>query len=99
MNIEIFDQKITKGNNMRFNYITQEENINQNQLLQVTALAYLEDALAQERYEECAHLITEARKYGAPGRDIQKLITEGARRARFGRPDRPARKQTGARRF
>lgn len=84
---------------MRFNYIAEEENINGNRLLQVTALAYLEDALAQEHYEECAQLIKEARKYGAQGREIQKLITEGARRARYGRFDPPARKHKGVRRF
>ena len=61
--------------------------------------AYLQDALANERYEECAELVKAARKYGAEGRDIQKVLADGARRARFARTKEPARKQNGSRRF
>ena len=87
---------------MRFNDTFKNENqetINQDQLLQVTALAYLQDALANERYEECAELVKAARKYGAPANDIQKVLAEGARRARFARTVEPARKKAGLRRL
>lgn len=87
---------------MQFNFLTnnnKEKKETPDELLQITALAYLQDALAQERYEECAFLIKEAKRYGAQGRAIQQLIAEGARRARYGRPDLPVRKPTKARRF
>lgn len=87
---------------MRFNFTFNKnanETENQDQVLQVTALAYLQDALANERYEECADLVKAARKYGAQGRDIQKVLADGAKRARFARTKEPARKQNGFRRF
>lgn len=85
---------------MKIKYLAnQNQELETDQLLQVTALAYLQDALAQERYEECAYLIREARKYGVQGRNIQKALAEAAQRARYGRPDRPARQANGVRRF
>lgn len=87
---------------MRFNFTFNKENNeteSQDQVLQVTALAYLQDALANERYEECSDLVKAARKYGALGRDIQKVLADGARRARFARTNEPARKRSGFRRF
>ena len=40
---------------MRFNFtLNKGKDTQKDQVLQVTALAYLEDALANERYEECA---------------------------------------------
>lgn len=84
--------------NFTFNKETQETN-NGNQLLQTTALAYLQEALTSERYEECAQLIKDAKAYGAPARDIQKVLAEGARRARFARTGDPVRRKTGVRRF
>lgn len=87
---------------MRINFTLNKNDNNEqkpDELLQVTALAYLQDALANERYEECAQLIKSARQYGAQGRDIQKVLADGAKRARFGRPSEPVRKQAGVRRF
>ena len=84
--------------NFTFNKDTQETN-NDNQLLQTTALAYLQDALANERYEECAQLIRDAKTYGVQAREIQKVLTEAARRARFARTGVVLRRKTGVKRF
>lgn len=87
---------------MRFNFTFNKDNQETNQedqVLQVTALAYLQDALTNERYEECAQLVKAARTYGAQARDIQKVLAEGARRARFARTGDPVRRKTGVRRF
>ncbi len=87
---------------MRFNFTFNKDDQKTNQedqVLQVTALAYLQDALTNERYEECAQLVKEARTYGAQVRDIQKVLAEGARRARFARTGDPVRRRTGAKRF
>ncbi len=87
---------------MRINF-TLNKNKNEeqrpDQLLQVTALAYLQDALTNERYEECAQLVKAARQYGAQAREIQKVLVDGAKRTRFGRVVEPFRQQAGARRF
>jgi hypothetical protein len=87
---------------MRINFTLNKNNQGEQQpdeLLQVTALAYLQDALANERYEECAQLVKAARLYGAEGREIQKVLADGAKRARFGRAAEPVRKPAGVRRF
>ena len=45
------------------NSIVQSDQTAEN-ALQVTALLYLQEALAEERYEECAELIRSARELG-----------------------------------
>jgi hypothetical protein len=47
--------------------------------LRVTALAYLKEALIKERYEQCADLITAAKRFGATGRDIKVAIARSVR--------------------
>lgn len=84
--------------NFTFNNDKQDAN-NDNQLLQTTALAYLQEALANERYEECAQLIRDAKSCGTQAKDIQKVLSEAARRARFARTGVAIRWKTGVKRF
>lgn len=84
--------------NFAFNNDAQETKI-ENQLLQTTALAYLQEALTNERYEECAQLIRDAKTYGADAKEIQKVLAEAARRARYARTGAAIRRKTGVKRF
>ncbi len=49
-------------------------------VLKVTALQYLEEALAQERYEDCAELVRAAKQFGAQPNDIRVILAGHARR-------------------
>ena len=40
----------------------------------VTALLYLQEAVQQERYEDCAAYVTAAREFGAPVVEIQGIL-------------------------
>ncbi len=42
--------------------------------LQLTAVVYLQEALAKERYEECFAIITGARELGVPEAVIQRVL-------------------------
>ncbi|MCA9409047.1 MAG: hypothetical protein H6755_03250 [Candidatus Omnitrophica bacterium] len=48
---------------------------NPDEILKVTALVYLKDALATERFEECAELIVKAKEFGADPSEINSIIT------------------------
>lgn len=65
---------------MRFNFTFNKEQDTQKDLvLQVTALTYLQDALVNERYEECADLVRAAKEYGATLAEIRAILAEAAR--------------------
>ena len=42
--------------------------------LKLTTLLYLKEALEQERYETCAELIQEAKKFGADTSEVSQVI-------------------------
>ena len=46
------------------------------EVLAATALFYFEDALIDERYEECGELLQSAREFGATQSDISAIIAE-----------------------
>ena len=52
------------------------------EMLKVTTLIYLKDALLKEEYEECSELIEKARYSGAKSREIRKVLDEYARKVR-----------------
>ncbi len=54
------------------------------QALRVTALSYLKEALIKERYEQCAELIAEAKRFGATTRDVKVTIARAVRNLKFG---------------
>ena len=83
--------------NFRFNQ-NQEKKF-PDQALVVTSLAYLEDALVNERYEECAELIRDAKRFGATSGDIKKAITDGARGIKTLRQVALPREKAGRKRF
>lgn len=85
---------------MRINFTYNKDNIqNEDQLLRVTALAYLEDALANERYEECAELIRAAKEYGATIGEVRTIVAEGAQGAAKGRGKKTPARANGRRRI
>ena len=47
--------------------------------LQVTAILYLQEALAQERYEECAQLIGSAKELGVGQAEISTVLASYVR--------------------
>jgi len=53
-------------------------------MLKVTALLYLKEALYKERYEECPQLIEVAKRYGVEQDEIQKVISRHVLRLRKG---------------
>lgn len=50
--------------------------MNQADVLKLTALIYLQDAIQQERYEQGAELIVHAKKFGARQEEIDAAILE-----------------------
>lgn len=48
--------------------------------LQVTALLYLQEALAEERYEECTELISSAKELGVGQTEISTVLASYVRR-------------------
>ena len=62
------------------NNVTLNGNVNgqfySNQVLKLTSLIYLKEALLAQRYENCAGLIREAKGFGAQQGEISALISE-----------------------
>ncbi|HBO97431.1 MAG TPA: hypothetical protein DD648_05325 [Candidatus Omnitrophica bacterium] len=53
------------------------------------SLLYLEEALYKEQYEECAEIVSSAKRFGAESSDINKVIAKylkGAGRTSTNRP-------------
>ena len=46
------------------------------EILKVTALLYLKEALVTQRFEACQELVDTARKIGVDGNDISAVIAE-----------------------
>jgi hypothetical protein len=67
--------------------------------LRVTALSYLKEALLKERYEECATLIAEAKRFGATTRDVKVAIARAVRSLKFGGKIEVPSKRTFRKRF
>lgn len=56
----------------------------QDELLKVTALLYLKEALVNQEYEQCPVLIKTAQRFGAGKQDIRKVIDEYTGRGKYG---------------
>ena len=69
------------------------------EVLAVTALIYLKEALTNERYEECAEFVRAAKRFGATQSDIKQTLVEGARAFKTGRKAPARRQATGRKRF
>ena len=48
--------------------------LSQDEILKVTALLYLKEALLKEEYEGCQELVDSARKFGAQQGEINEVI-------------------------
>ena len=62
---------------MRNNVILKHEgsrSSNLDEILKVTALLYLKEALFKEEYEDCKELVDSARKFGAQQGEINEVI-------------------------
>ena len=57
------------------------------EMLKVTALLYLKDALFKEEYEGCAELIKAAKSFGARKSEVSKVLTEYRFRVKVDRPN------------
>jgi len=55
---------------------TQEQALGSDQILKVTALLYLKEALVAQQYETCQELVDTARKLGVEGGDISAVIAD-----------------------
>ena len=55
------------------------------EVLKVTSLIYLAEALFNEKYEDCGELIKIAKRFGARKGDIRRVITESNRGVIVGR--------------
>lgn len=47
--------------------------------VKLTALLYLQEALREERYEDCAPMIAVAREFGASEAEIRNLLEDSRR--------------------
>jgi len=54
----------------------QEQALGQDQILKVTALLYLKEALVTQKYETCRELIDTAKKLGIKQEDISTVIED-----------------------
>ncbi len=50
--------------------------ITSEEILKVTALLYLKEALRKEQYEDCPELIQTAKSFGARQSEVRKVIVE-----------------------
>jgi len=60
-------------NNVQFN---EQQALGTDQLLKVTALLYLQEALIAQEYETCQELIDTAKNLGIDSSDISAVITD-----------------------
>ena len=51
--------------------------------VRTTALLYLEEALNEERYEECSEILDIAYEFGAAKKDVDRLISVSLTRIRL----------------
>jgi len=56
--------------------LIEEQALGTDQLLKLTALVYLKDALEAQEYETCQELVDTARKLGIEQGDISGVITD-----------------------
>lgn len=72
--------------------------VNADEVLRETAFIYLKEALAAQRYEECASLIESARELGATQGEISAILS-GYNRGYPERSDNEAKSRKGQPRF
>jgi len=68
--------------------VNEDQALGTGQLLKVTALVYLKEALVAQKYETCRELIDTAKKAGVDQGDIDAVITD------YLNADSPGRKKT-----
>lgn len=75
------------------------ETVNPDEILKVTALFYLKNALQKDEYEGCADLIQTAKKFGARQSEISAVLTGYQRGGEVQRQNEANRGNRGRRRF
>ena len=55
-------------------FLNKNETVVPDEILKVTSLIYLKDALINEKYEDCKELVRAARKFGAQQRDVRRVL-------------------------
>jgi hypothetical protein len=61
---------------MGTNAILADEVLTSNEVLKLSALVYLQDALVKQKYEQCAELVDIAVKFGADKGEIKQVIAD-----------------------
>ncbi|MDE1921757.1 MAG: hypothetical protein KGJ09_10640 [Candidatus Omnitrophica bacterium] len=56
--------------------LKEEQALSANQLFKVTAVSYLKEALAAQRYETCREIVDTAKALGVAGSDISAAIAD-----------------------
>ena len=85
---------------MKFNInYNKNEPVTPDLMLKTTSLIYLKDALANERYEDCAEFIKTAKRFGAEKSEVKKVISGYIRGLRVGRRNGAYKGSKGRRRF
>ena len=74
--------------------LTAEQALGSDQILKVTALLYLKEALIEQKYESCQELINTARELGAFSSDISAVITDYLNGNNPGGRQKPSRLRT-----
>ena len=67
-------------------FLNEEQALGTDQLLKVTALVYLQEALVAQKYETCQELIDTAKNLGVEQGDISAVITDYLNAGNLGRP-------------
>ncbi len=68
---------------MKNNALLQEEVLGSDQILQVTALLYLKEALVNQQFESCPEIIDSAKKFGVSQEDVSAVIKDYLNPARI----------------
>ena len=78
-----------------------EENnpVARDEVLKVTSLLYIKEALFNEEYEDCRELIRIAKRFGARQGDIRRVIAQSDQRARVSRGNEANKGKGGRLRF
>jgi len=69
---------------MNNNLVSNNSYTTGDEILKLTALLYIEDALTNEQFEDCRELIKSAKELGARSSEIRQVLLGYIRRIRLG---------------
>lgn len=81
------------GETMEKNQVFENGNINPDHTLKTTALLYLQEALAQEKFETCAALVRTAKRFGAADYEVAAVIAGYVHKVQGGKTKEVIRKK------